>query len=576
MRYQADIDDIGTRADNPRIARIPTLSLMVERIGVVGLGEVGEGLVDAFVAAGLAVVGVDTDAARRERNEHKALVSPDLDAVRHVDVVVEAVPERLDLKRAVLRGIGAVTPPGTPVVTTSAAMSLRDLTAEGAPPTRSLALRSVLPPAVAPTLDLEAAGSTSPAAVSAAHAAVAVLGKPLVRIGPAERLAAEELVFGLLNRAAGMVEDGYCTPDRIDLALRLGCNQPLGPFALLDHVGVEAVRERLAERWAGTGRASLRPRALLHRRAGDGRATEPPRVPVAAADPEPGAPPVVVGVVGVVGTGVMARGIAQAAAVAGLRVMLAAGRPNGTPARTAIDAVAMTLWQAAERGRMSAHDVAAATARLHSARRTDALAGCDLVVEAVVEDIEAKHRLFAQLGDICAPRTVLATTTSSLSVAACARASGRPGRVVGMHFFNPVPRMRLVEVVGTAATEPSALRTARAVCSLMGKTALDCADRAGFVVNALLVPYLNDAVALAERTALDHAAIDDAVRALFGHPIGPFALMDLIGLDVVLATQRRLHHALPGPDLEPAEALGRLVAAGRLGVKTGSGFVTSR
>lgn len=546
---------------------------MVERIGVVGLGEVGGGLANAFTAAGFAVIGVDPDAARRAGSRQQAMVGSDLDTVRHADVVIEAVPERLDVKSAVLRRLGEITRPGTPVVTTSATFALCDLVSAGAPASSSLALRSVLPPAVAPTLDLEAAESATAPVVRAARDAVAALGKPLVQIGAAERMAAEGLVFGLLNRAAAMVEEGYSAPDRIDLALRLGCNQPLGPFALLDHLGAANVHERLAEQWSRTSRPSLRPQKLLRQWATKALERSSSEITTRVADAELGDRPTTIGVVG---TGTMARGIAQAAAVAGLRVVLAAGRSDGTPARTAIDAVAATLWRAAERGKLSGHDVDAATARLHSAQRMNALAACDLVVEAVMEDIAVKRQVFAQLGEVCRPDAVLATTTSSLSVAACAEASGRPGRVVGMHFFNPVPVMRLVELVGTAATDPSALHAARTVCSLMGKTTLDCADRAGFVVNALLVPYLNDAVRLADQTGLGCAAIDDAIRALFGYPIGPFALIDLIGVDVVLATQRRLQQELPGPELEPAEALSRMVTAGRLGAKTGTGFVTGR
>jgi 3-hydroxybutyryl-CoA dehydrogenase len=167
---------------------------------------------------------------------------------------------------------------------------------------------------------------------------------------------------------------------------------------------------------------------------------------------------------------------------------------------------------------------------------------------------------------------VLATTTSSLPVIECAAATSRPGDVVGLHFFNPVQAMKLVEVVNTIATAPDVPATARAVCASLGKHAVSCADRAGFIVNALLFPYLNDAVRMLEAHYASTDDIDNAMKVGCGLPMGPFELLDVVGLDVSLAIQRTLFEEFHEPGFAPAPLLEHLVTAGRLGRKTGKGF----
>jgi 3-hydroxybutyryl-CoA dehydrogenase len=199
----------------------------------------------------------------------------------------------------------------------------------------------------------------------------------------------------------------------------------------------------------------------------------------------------------------------------------------------------------------------------------------DLVIEAVVEDLFVKRAMFAKLGRICRPGAVLATATSSLAVTELAAASGRPRDVLGMHFFNPAPAMRLVEISSTPATDVGVLGAAHALCARLGKTGVECADRTGFIVNYLLFPYLNRAIALLD-DGVGMAELDTAVRDRFGYPLGPFALLDVIGLDVSLAIMRRLHDTFPEPDFLAAPRLSRLVAAGRLGRKSGGGFHPAR
>ncbi len=183
-----------------------------------------------------------------------------------------------------------------------------------------------------------------------------------------------------------------------------------------------------------------------------------------------------------------------------------------------------------------------------------------------------KKALFSSLDEICKPGVVFATTTSSLPVIECAVATQRPADVVGLHFFNPAQVMPLVEIVKTIRTSSSALATAHAVVAKLGKTGVECADRAGFIVNALLFPYLNDAVKMLEASYATADDIDAAMKMGCGYPMGPFELLDVVGLDVSLAIQRELYLELREPGFAPAPLLEHLVTAGYLGRKTGRGF----
>jgi 3-hydroxybutyryl-CoA dehydrogenase len=224
------------------------------------------------------------------------------------------------------------------------------------------------------------------------------------------------------------------------------------------------------------------------------------------------------------------------------------------------------------KGRLTAEQRDAAVALVTPATSYDALAEADLVVEAVAEDLFIKQQLFQILDKVCRPGAVLATTTSSLPVVAIARATGRPQDVVGMHFFNPAPAMKLVEVVHTVLTGDDVRATARQVCADLRKHAVDCGDRAGFIVNALLFPYLNNAVKMVQDHYASVDAIDAAMKLGGGYPMGPFELLDVVGLDVSLAIEQVLHEEFRDPGLAPAPLLEHLVSAGCLGRKTGRGF----
>jgi 3-hydroxybutyryl-CoA dehydrogenase len=274
--------------------------------------------------------------------------------------------------------------------------------------------------------------------------------------------------------------------------------------------------------------------------------------------------------VGVVGSGTMARGIAEVFAKAGYDVVLAARSPE--KARAAKSLVATSLSRSVDKGRLTAAARAQTLARITPAGSLDALAEVDLAVEAVAEDLDTKQRLFATLDKVCRPGAVLATTTSSLPVIACAVATARPQDVIGMHFFNPAPAMKLVEVVRTVLTADEVRATVHEVALTLHKHPVDCGDRAGFIVNALLFPYLNNAVKMVQEHYATLDDIDAAMKLGGGYPMGPFELLDVVGLDVSLAIEQVLHREFRDPGLAPAPLLEHLVAAGCLGRKTGRGF----
>jgi 3-hydroxybutyryl-CoA dehydrogenase len=405
-------------------------------------------------------------------------------------------------------------------------------------------------------------------------AELAVDGRALAR--------AEELVLAFLNRAVALAADGYASVEEIDTAMRLGCRLPIGPLELLDLCGLDSAHELMDLLHRRTGGRAHRPAPLLGglvrsgahgrktRRGFHGYTAAGDRRPLGGGAGRPAPAASGLDTVGVLGSGTMARGIAETAATAGYPTVLVA-RDRGR-AGAAVESIGASLLRAVRRGVITPGVRDRALALLRAGKDTLALAECDLVIEAVVEDIDVKRAVFGELDKVCAPSAVLATTTSSLPVIDCANATSRPADVVGLHFFNPVPAMRLVELVRTEHTRSTVLKTARMFCGSLGKTVVECGDRCGFIVNFLLFPYLNDAIALLEAGAASIPEIDAGIEQGFGFPMGPFALMDTIGLDVCLDILRGLNRAFPAVASPPNPLLGHLVAAGHTGRKTGGGF----
>ncbi|MEU7578434.1 3-hydroxyacyl-CoA dehydrogenase [Streptomyces sp. NPDC041068] len=275
--------------------------------------------------------------------------------------------------------------------------------------------------------------------------------------------------------------------------------------------------------------------------------------------------------VAVVGTGTMGQGIAQVALVAGHPVRLYDAAPDR--AKAAADAIGARLDRLVEKGRLSAEDRAAADGRLTAAASLAELADCGLVVEAVLEQLDVKQRLFQDLEDVVSEDCLLATNTSSLSVTAIAGALREPGRFVGLHFFNPAPLLPLVEVVSGFATDGSAATRAYETAKAWGKTPVRCADTPGFVVNRVARPFYAEALRLYEERVADPATIDAVLRECGGFKMGPFELTDLIGQDVNEAVTRSVWDSFfQDPKFTPSLAQRRLVESRRLGRKSGQGW----
>ncbi|MAU18108.1 MAG: 3-hydroxybutyryl-CoA dehydrogenase [Euryarchaeota archaeon] len=275
--------------------------------------------------------------------------------------------------------------------------------------------------------------------------------------------------------------------------------------------------------------------------------------------------------IAVLGAGQMGNGIAQVAACAGYDVTMIDIKQEYVDKGLA--AIENSLARVVKKERMTAEEAANALARVKIATDKSAAADADLVVEAIPEIPDLKFSTFAELDQICKPEAILASNTSSISINAIAAATSRPDRVIGMHFMNPVPVMKLVEIINGSDTSEGVTAAVVAASERMGKTALACNDSPGFISNRILCPMINEAILTLEEGVAEPAAIDGIMKLGMNHPIGPLALADLIGLDTVLHIMNVLHEGFEGdPKYAPSQLLKDMVSEGKLGRKSGSGF----
>jgi 3-hydroxybutyryl-CoA dehydrogenase len=274
--------------------------------------------------------------------------------------------------------------------------------------------------------------------------------------------------------------------------------------------------------------------------------------------------------VGFVGCGLMGSGIAEVAARAGCAVTVVEG--DDSLAAAGLERVRRSVDRAVERGKLAAAEGDALLRRVETATTLRALAETDLVVEAATEDLQAKLAIFEELDDVTKPETVLASNTSSIPIVELALATGRPDRVVGMHFFNPPPVMALLELIPALTTSEETVAFAVAVAERFGKTVVRAKDHAGFIVNRLLIPYLCDAARLYDEGFATREDIDTAISLGLGHPMGPLALADLIGIDTCVSIAEILFREFGDGRYAPPPVMRRMVAAGHVGRKSGRGF----
>ena len=375
------------------------------------------------------------------------------------------------------------------------------------------------------------------------------------------------LVLPYLNHAVRMYESSYASSADIDAGMRFGCGYPQGPLATIDALGAAAVRDQLAARFAETGDHLHEPAELLEKLATEGRTFAEE-----AAGAESAAPQLrhEIRTVGVVGTGTMASGIVQVFAQAGYDVVFVGRGEDKVDG--VIASIGKGLAKLVEKEKITEDTRSDVLGRISGSTEREALADADIVVEAIAEDLAIKTELYKDLDRICKPGAILATTTSSMPITQLGEVTSRPEAVIGMHFFNPATIMKLVEVVTTEATGADVNETVLALCANVGKVAVSCGDRSGFIVNCLLFPYLNDAVTLLESGAATMDEIDAAIKEQASFPMGPFQLLDVVGNDVSLAIQQELYAEFKEPGFAPAALLEQKVAEGKLGRKTGEGF----
>ncbi|MET7944892.1 3-hydroxyacyl-CoA dehydrogenase family protein [Streptomyces sp. NPDC005302] len=583
----------------------------LKTVAVIGLGTMGTGIAEVLARAGRDVIGIDISeaaalqavaaleasterAVRRgrlsEQERTDALgrfrTSTDLTAAADADLVIEVTPESYDIKQQVFRALDGIVRPTTILATGTNALSVTRLAADSSRPERVLGLHFFNPAPAMKLVEVVSSVLTSPIAVAAVTDLALELGKEPVAVGDRPGFVADGLLFGYLNQAAAMYEAKYASREDIDAAMKLGCGLPMGPLALLDLIGVDTARTVLEAMYAESQDRLHAPAPVLKqlseagltgRKSGRGfysydapggatvvrDALTPPEAGTEAAGRT-------VRSVGVAGSGTMASGIAEVFAKAGHTVVLAARSEEKAQAAKA--RIGKSLSRSVDKGRLTAEAAAQTLERITPTGSYDDFADVDLALEAVAEDLEVKQQLFGVFDKVCKPGAILATTTSSLPVVACARATSRPQDVIGMHFFNPAPAMKLVEVVRTVLTADDVHATVREVCAKIRKHPVDCGDRAGFIVNALLFPYLNNAIKMVQEHYASLDDIDAAMKLGGGYPMGPFELLDVVGLDVSLAIEKVLHREFRDPGLAPAPLLEHLVAAGCLGRKTGRGF----
>jgi 3-hydroxybutyryl-CoA dehydrogenase len=557
----------------------------ISSIGVIGLGTMGAGIAEVFARNGFAVIGVEQNDEALERGRQHLQHSTDravkrekltaaeqaeligrisftteLKELAEADVVVEAVVESLEIKKAIFRELDGIVSDDCILATNTSSLSVTEISTANNLPGRVIGVHFFNPAPVQNLVEIIRTVVTEEQVLHDVEALLGRLGKSPVICGDKAGFIANTLLFGYLNHAVSMYEGRYASREDIDAAMRFGCGYPMGPLALLDLIGLDTAYEILDTMYK-QGRDRLHAPApilkqyvtagLLGRKSGRGFYTyEAPDSPVVVADahtPSADDAPTLrrdIARVGVVGTGTMASGIVEVFAKAGYDVLFV-GRGQ-EKVDGVVGAMTRSFDKQIQRGRATEDQKVEALGHVVGTTSLDDLKDVDLVVEAIAEDLAIKTTLFENLDEICKPGAILATTTSSLPIIAMARVTSRPQDVIGMHFFNPAAVMKLVEV--------------------------SCGDRSGFIVNALLFPYLNDAVKMLEAHYATADDIDTAMKLGCALPMGPFELLDVVGNDVSLAIQRELYLEFREPGFAPAPLLEHLVTAGYLGRKAGRGF----
>jgi 3-hydroxybutyryl-CoA dehydrogenase len=588
------------------------MSEQITTVGVVGCGTMGSGISEVCARAGYTVVfrevtdeAVEAGLARIRNSMDRAVEkgklaqeerdaaigrikgSTTLEGLKEADLIVEAIPEKLELKQQLFKDLDALLPDHAILATNTSSLPVIEMAVQTGRPSRVVGFHFFNPAPVMGLVELVKTVVTDPEVLDTTKTFAEAIGKNPVVCQDRAGFIANLLLFPYLNNAARMVESGFATREDIDAAMQFGCGHPMGPLALLDLIGLDSTYEILDAMYRQFRETLYAPSPLikqfvtagfLGRKAGRGfyeyEEADSPRLKESGHHRRevPATAGAHIRKIGVLGSGTMANGIAEVATKAGYKVVLRARTKQRASESTA--KIDKSLAKAVERGKMKQEQLDATRALLETTTEMDAFADCDLIIEAIAEELDVKLDHFKALDEIAPAHAILASTTSSLPVVALAAVTERPEQVVGMHFFNPAQVMKLVEVVRTVRTSDETTDGVFAAGAKMGKHCVVCPDRAGFIVNALLFPYLNDAITMLESGYATAEDIDNAMKLGCGHPMGPFALLDIVGLDVSLQIIQSLYREFREPGYAPAPLLEHLVHAGYLGRKAGRGFYT--
>ncbi len=583
------------------------MSVEIAKVGVVGCGTMGSGICEVVARGGIDVIFMEASdelvTAGRERIERsvgravergkmeqtaadellgRISSTTQLSGLAGCDMVFEAVPEQQELKKKVFAELDEVLGPDAILATNTSSLPVIDMAVATKRPARVMGFHFFNPAQVMKLVELVHTVATDDEVLDATRRFAERLGKTPVPCRDRAGFIANLLLFPYLNSAVRMFDGGFATREDIDDAMRLGCGHPMGPLALLDLIGLDSAYEICEALYRQFRDDQDAPAPLLKqymvagylgRKTGRGfyRYESAESSKLADAPPseaqDGGAS---VSLVGIVGSGIMASGMAEAVARSGAEVVLR-GRSEAA-IKKAKAAVATSLVRAVERDKIDQAAANDALERITTTLEFDDLAEADIVLEAVAEDFATKIAVFKELDRALKPEAIVASSTSSLPIVELAAATDRPERVIGLHFFNPCQVMKLVEVVSTVATADEVVQRCTAWVKELGKHPVRCRDRAGFIVNFLLFPCLNDAVHMHEQGYGTPQDIDIAMKLGCAHPMGPFELMDIVGLDVTKAILDQLHGEFRERRYAPAPLLEHMVRAGYLGRKTGRGF----
>ncbi len=581
------------------------------KIGVIGLGTMGSGIVEVIARSGYSVIGVDlgekgtnyADSRIRDsidRGVHGSKITEadgqailsrielttTLEELASCELVIEAITEDLKTKSELFVTLDSILGPNAIMATNTSALSVTQISVVTGRPSRVIGMHFFNPAMVQKFVEIISTVTTDQEVIETCMEFARSLGKHPVLVSDRAGFIANSLLFGYLNQAVAMYEQKYASREDIDSAMRFGCGLPMGPLALLDLIGLDTSLQILDTMYRESRDRLHAPSSLLKQLVAAGRlgrksgqgfysyaGTNVPTVVEDSLTPTTtdSSSKSGIGRVAVIGSGTMATGIVSVLAAGGVSVIaLTRSEQRSTQLRDSLD----KSWsKLVEKGRISLEQKSEYLARVQTCEKPQDLVGqVNLVIEAIAEELEPKCEIFSQLDQLLCADVIFATTTSSLSVIEIAASTTRMDRFLGIHFFNPAPVMSLVEIVSTVATDPDVVARCTDLMRELGKKPVQCTDRAGFIVNALLFPYLNNAIAMASSNYASIEDIDIAMKLGCGYPLGPFELLDVVGLDVSLAIVNTLYREFREPGFAPEAQLEHLVTAGFVGRKVGRGF----